>query len=1126
MNKFLKSIIAIFCATAAMAMSVPAWSLDASHFANDSKLASGKWVKIQVATDGVYQITDAELKAMGFEKPAEVKIFGNGGIILPESLEAVASDDIAQVPAIYVGGKLCFYAQGTNKLDTYYSTAANFLRFTANSYSSKSYYFLTDNTAYASLAVPEANQPTSSAEASGESANCLHHERELYSPGLTGKTILGEDFGSAKKLDFDFELPGYVDGSAICIYTVAAMKANERTELSAKVNSTDMTFAVNTNKINAVASDYTYYNICQARATVVPDNPSDDKFRYSLSATCTGNIALARLDNFTVTYRQHNELHPGSSQMNMYILNESGSKSLKVSGITPTTLLWDVTQPAKLKQYALTRNGNEGKFTASLTALCSKFVLFDTSRELMKIDGFAAVGNQNLHAMSTPDMVIITSPGLKAQAQRIADMHITRDKMEVAVVEQPEIFNEFSSGAVDATAIRMFMKMLHKRNPSKLKYLLLFGGGTFDNRHLLGEKNENLLVTFQSTTSNVETKSYTCDDYFGMLGDNCGYSIAAAPVTIAVGRMPVKTEAEAENAVDKLLRYIDADFGTWCNNVLVIADEGDNDMHMYQAEGAITTIENSDMRPAVNKVFKEAFPVTNGFDTDARAKIINELQRGQVFVTYVGHGDPKLLSKSFNLWRLQDSHSVENEYLPFFSFAACDVARFDSDMRGLAEELFHNPKGGMIAGMASTRTVFASENDELNVALIKNLFNLDENGEQRTIGEAYRMAKHTFDPYENSNKLNFLLIGDPAMKLHYPVNRIVIDRVNGVDVTADGAVADVYPMSEVKVSGSISNADGSLNDNFSGKVYLSLYDKTSVFKSLKMSSDAPVRDSYTQRELLSTADGNVEDGKFEMSIMVPARCLAQGEMGVIRAVAHSTGSSTTIVDGVTNNVRINAFAADKALTDSEAPVIETMYLNDDSFGEGDVVDSSVTMFATITDNIGVCTQTLALGNGIDVSLDNGTVTYGRAKNIASVYDNGKSAHIVLPIDNLSFGKHTLTLSASDMAGNRTSHSIDFFVQPESCIASVEASENTVRESAVFSISHELEGNYEATIVVLDSTGRTIWRATTADAQCTWNLTDTDGNAVLPGLYRYYCTVRTATGYANSPAGEIVVLSRQ
>ena len=1109
----------ILGAAAMMLSGVPAWGLSASHFASTSKLAEGKWVKIEIPADGVYELTDAELQAMGFSKPSEVRVYGAGACILPESLEAVDIDDLPQVPVLYADGKICFYGQGPMKRETYFSATANFLRYTINSYSSSSYYFITESSSDTREAIGTAASATSSGTPQTTSYNCFQHETELYSPGETGKSILGEDFGTGCVLRFDIELPNYAEGTQLNTYTTVGIKSSEKTELKASVNTSDVTFMSNSDKISANTSDYTYYNIGQARGTVTPVVHDAGKFTYTLRVSCPGTITIARLDNFAITYTQNNILRPDMSQLDMFILNSTGQKTLKVSGATPTTVVWNVTTPTAPKQYALT---DDGCFTAAVTGTCEKFVAFDPERTLLKIKSFAYIDNQNLHEMSTPDMVIVTTTGLREQAQRIADMHASIDGMQVEVVEQDKIFNEFSSGAADATAIRMFMKMLYQRNPQKLKYLLLFGGGSFDNRQILGNHGDNLLITFQSTTSNVETKSYTCDDYFGMLADNTGYSIAAAPVTIAVGRMPVKTLAEAEASVDKLIRYVTSDFGTWRNNVLVMADEGDNSMHMYQAEGVVAEINSSDFRPAINKVFKEAYPLEGDYAINARKRIMEELRRGQLFVTYVGHGGPKALSRDNDFWRLQDSREVVNDYLPFFSFAACDVARFDSDLRGLAEELFHNPKGGMIAGMASTRTVFASENDELNVALVKNMFNLDENGNQRTIGEAYRMAKHAFDPYENSNKLNFMLIGDPAMKLHYPVGRIAIERVNDVDVA--GASAEIYPMTAVKVSGSILTKSGEVDTDFSGKVTLSLYDKSFLFASLKMSEDKPVRDSYYQRELLSTSDCRAEAGRFEGTIMVPSKCLAQGEPGQLRAIAHRD-DSYMIVDGVTDNVTIKAYSAAEAIADNEAPVIESMYLDSESFGNGDAVGSDPTLYATVTDNTGVSAQTLAIGNSIEVLLDNGTASYSEAKNVASVTDEGRKALIALPISNLSHGKHTLTLAASDIAGNRTSRSIDFFVQTGTNVADIEADAKDARESATFSISHNLDGDAVATVYVVDAMGKMVWSTTTDSEQCTWNLTDMNGKEVAPGRYRYYCTLRSATGYAASSSKVLVALAR-
>ena len=1111
-SKFLK----VMCSAAALLVSgTSLHALSLSHFAEQSKLASGRWVKVAIDVEGVHEITAEELAEMGFGDPTKVKIFGSGGNILPESIEATIVDDLAQVPAIYTNGKICFYAQGTHKRDVYYSSTANFLRYTANAYSAHAYYFLTDDEAYSTLEPAAANQPASFSATLTTSFNNVHHERELTSPGFTGKTFLGEDFGAANALSFTMHLPGFIDGSQVNVYTNLGIRSDERTTMSATLNGSDVVFAANSNRVSAATNEYTFYNIGQARGYTTAVNAPDGNLTYAMTLASDADISLARLDNFTVTYEQQNELPADSAQIDLFFFNQSNSK-ITVAGLSPTAQVWNVTTPSAPVGYRL----EESSFRTALPASCEHFVAFDPARRLRRICSYSVVENQNLHALATPDMVILTTPGLKAQAQRIADYHASADGMDVAVVEQQHIFNEFSSGAVDATAVRLFMKMLHLRNPEKLKYLLIFGGGTFDNRHLIGDRSDNLVVTFQSTTSNMETKSYTCDDYFALLADNTGYAISSAPVSLGVGRIPAKTVAEAEQMVDKLLRYLSDDAGEWCNNALVVGDQGDNDMHMYQAEGVVEILSLADVKLNLVKLFPATYPQQGQYAIDFRQQWKNKLQEGCVYMTYIGHGGATSFGKESLLWVMPDSKGLKNKHLPFMSLATCDAAPFDGEHRGVGEELFMNPDGGMIAGMMSTRVVFASENDDLNRAMTRYLFTLDENGEQRTIGEAYRLAKCSFLPNENYNKLNFVLFGDPAMKLHLPSNSIAITAINGTNTS--NVNVTVSPLSRVTVKGSVVNGDKSVNKAFSGNVDVTLYDNHRFYRTITQGTSKPARDSYYSREVLARTQATVKDGTFEASFVVPRQCFARNEAGVIGAVAVSADSKS-IVNGFSDHIIISEYDADAALADVEAPVVEAMYLDDEANTGVARTGTATTLYATVTDDVAINSQSLAIGNSLEITLDGGARSFAEARNIATVCNEGRSIAVELPISDLSCGSHTLTLAASDAAGNRTSHTIDFVVEESENVALITANAADARTEAAFAISHTLGADAEVAVTVTDAMHRTVWTTTTTEPECKWNLVGLDGSRVAPGRYTYHCTVRNATGYAASAPATLVVL---
>ena len=183
------------------------------------------------------------------------------------------------------------------------------------------------------------------------------------------------------------------------------------------------------------------------------------------------------------------------------------------------------------------------RFKAS-AGVFSKYVAFNPKGSgFLSVDGHSALVNQNLHGFKGADLVIISPLAFQAQAQRLANLHIQNDGISAVVLSQEQIFNEFSSGATDPTAIRSFMKMIYDRaqtDPERVapRYLLLFGDGCFDTKGLLSSSYpapRNLVLCYQRGTGNV---SFPADDYYGMLADNdsTNFSIVRSSCQVAVGR--------------------------------------------------------------------------------------------------------------------------------------------------------------------------------------------------------------------------------------------------------------------------------------------------------------------------------------------------------------------------------------------------------------------------------------------------------------------------------------------------------------------------------------------------------------------------------------------------------------
>ena len=67
---------------------------DGSRYASKSLLSEGKWVKIRVDKTGIYKLSYADLKNMGFSDPSKVSVHGYGGWPLDEDFSKEYIDDV------------------------------------------------------------------------------------------------------------------------------------------------------------------------------------------------------------------------------------------------------------------------------------------------------------------------------------------------------------------------------------------------------------------------------------------------------------------------------------------------------------------------------------------------------------------------------------------------------------------------------------------------------------------------------------------------------------------------------------------------------------------------------------------------------------------------------------------------------------------------------------------------------------------------------------------------------------------------------------------------------------------------------------------------------------------------
>ena len=497
------------------------------------------------------------------------------------------------------------------------------------------------------------------------------------------------------------------------------------------------------------------------------------------------------------------------------------------------------------------------------------------------------ITNQDHHADAATDMVIIipTSQHLLAQAERLKAHHEQHDGLRVTIVPADELYNEFSSGTPDATAYRRYLKMLYDRATTpndKPRYLLLFGDGAWDNRMLTSEwsgyNTDDYLLCYESENSFSQVNCYVSDDFFCLLDDeeviqttNGNSTTYAGKPDVAVGRLPARTPDEAKTLVDKIISYAQNEYaGPWQNEICMMGDDGNDNSHMKTADKVATMIESTYPNYNVDKIYWDAYQRTSsstGYSyPDVTRLIKQQLQNGALMMNYCGHGAAYAMSHEL-VMKLTDFESQQSNYLPLWMTASCDIMPFDGQEENIGETVMLNSKGGGIAFFGTTRTVYATYNEVMNLAFTKHVLT-----PSMAIGEAVRLAKCELVEKSSDltcNKLQYTLLGDPALQLNTPRQKMVVDSINGMPATQGIKLA---AGSIVKITGHV-ELNNETDTDFNGIVTLSVRDAEETITCRlndRSSTGADKAFVYQDRtNYLYRGSENVTEGVFHFTFAIP-----------------------------------------------------------------------------------------------------------------------------------------------------------------------------------------------------------------------------------------------------------------
>ena len=1097
----------------------------------NSVLGSGKWVKIKAKTSGIYKVTYDQIKQWGFTDPDRVIIYGTGGYMLPLMNNSIRFDDLNTWP-VWKGkdnaGKDCLFFYSTGNISFSQNIETGLFSHQQNYYSSETYFFLGDQ--------GTARTIDKTAELTGTAGKKVfsfpkynYYEKESVNLMSSGSRWFGEHFisGSSQTVNFSLDNPDLAQTAHLSV--AVAGKSSDASSMAVTLNGNQLN-GISFLSINS--SDPTNLFADDQTGEYAENLPSRN-LQLKLTYQAGNSSSEAWLDYVSVNYQSLLSMNA-----DVYPFRGKGVDGLipisefVLTNASATTHIFDVTDPANVFEVPANYADGQLKFKSN-SGLTREYVAFNPGGTIPSVEWVGAVANQDLHAAGLSEMIIVSNPDLLSTANELANFHRTTDQMSVQVVTPDVIYNEFSGGLPDPSALRNYFRMCYDRGKqtgkNTLKYVLLMGDGSYDNRNILG-KNHNLIPTFQSDNSLSPTESFVTDDFFVFLDENEG--VYSGTVDLGIGRIPAFTLDEAKIALDKIKKYNQKEsFGNWRNVVTFIADDGNvadeyTNTHTEQAE---------DIADSLNKTYPAFFTDKIYFDTykrilsaggekypDVNISINNRVKRGTLIMNYTGHANEKNLADE-NVLDVSGINSWTNyNRLPIFVTATCEFSRFDANEASAGEYILFNPIGGGIGLFSTTRLVYSGANFILNSKFFRYIFEKDQQGNNLRLGDVMRLAKAAANT--GVNQLNFTLLADPAMRLANPNYQVKTTSIDGKDVETQ--IDTIRNLTVVNVKGFVADNKGAKLSSFNGEIIPTVYDKAIEAETLGNAGQETML--YTvQNNIIYKGLASVKNGEFEFSFFVPKDVSYKLGKGKILYYAYN---ETTDAQGYFDNFYIGG-SSNSSIADAKGPDIE-MFMNSEAFKDGGQVSASSVLIAHIADETGINTAGTGIGHDITAVLDG---DYSNIMVLNDYFQASKDSYttgiIVFPLNKLSEGSHTLTLKVWDVLNNSSEKEIHFVVKDDFRIESVSCYPNPMQGQTNFIFKHNHpDESFEVTLEVFTTSGarvdilqEKVGSQGTESLPIEWTPADRLIK-MKPGVYIYRLLV-SVNGKQGSGAGRLVYIYR-
>lgn len=1097
-------------------------------FATDSVLSSGTWYKMSISSTGIYKLTYSDLESMGVDvkniDPRCIRIYHNGGGVLPKINKAPYPDDLAEIP-IFVSGEndgvfnqndyILFYARGP--VVWKYYTKQNYYSHVKNPYTDYTYVFLTVGDEHGKR-IQTAETP--SAGAAMLVTEFLDHQVidvDEVNINNMGCTWYFDAFDITTQRNYNFAFQNMITERDVKVK--ASMASRNASSASFVVSYKNKVLY---SKTYGPTSATIYANAdtsCFATFSATASPVSVD-VKYVRSATSSvGWMDYISMNAWRRLKMSGNVMFFRNPECN----DESKVYEYQLQNASNAIRVWDVTNPIEPKLINTSLSSSTLSFKIN-GDVGNEFVAFD-GNDFNTPTYVGKVANQNLHAKKDIDYLIITNPKFQSHAERLKEIHSHIDDLVIDIVQPQYIYNEFSCGALDIAGIRNFIKMLYKNSSDehRLKYVLLFGDASYDYKN----PDVCLIPSYESFKSTVITSSFVTDDFYVCLGDDEGdleKDNSSSIIDLAIGRMPVNTTDEATDVLDKIEAYLAKNnkvMSNWRNVVTLMCDD-ESTGFINNCEIIADSISRWGGDVIVDKLYLDAYnqvaTASGQRCPEINEALTNRIERGTLVFGYNGHGGEIGLGDE-RILTIDDINSWQNlPMLPLFMTATCEFSRFDDHTRTSAGEImFTSKRGGAIAMITTARTT--SNSLEILKRTFRNMFVM-RNGEYPTMGDIFYKAKQDNKP---DTKV-FVLFGDPALRLAYPKNNVVLTRING-----NAAVANtdtLKALSTVELQGEVRDNFGERMTDFNGEVRVSVYDKENTYRT-KGDNGSPIRDFKVRNSLLFNGRAVVDSGKFEIKFLLPKDINYSYGKGLISFYATDY---ETDANGSYGDIIIGGYD-ETALPDVDGPVAR-IFIDDTLFVSGGITNENPVFYAFIKDKNGINTTGAGIGHDIIATITGAT---NKTYTLNSYYDTPLDANdygtIVYRFYGLNEGLHHLNFRVWDIYNNSTNVSLDFNVVKSSnmSIENIFNAPNPMSDQTRFCFEHNQKGDIDVTIRIYNISGQLVktlndsrYGTSTRIEPIYWDGTSDSGSPLPSGVYIYNVTLTNSNNEKQSGYSKLVI----